>query len=609
MFASVEKYSGPAKVLLGLIALTFVGFGVSTVAAPGSDYVVKVGDSKISRQDVQQALRNAQSGGQAADLTEDSVFQGLVQRAYLIEGAKDLGITVSLDQIKQTIVDEPSFHDEQGRFSQEKLNQYLASAGLSEDQLVEDIRRQFMLQNLTNLMQAGNLVSDAQAKQLVNLMQAERTVRSASFDPRAYLAAVKTDDAALKAYYEAEKANYTLPQAVKFEYVSLSLADLAAKQQVSEEEAKKAFEAQNSSGAGKKQVAHIMLNLPADAAEAAKVRAEAEQLLAQLKAQPARFAELARTKSQDESSAATGGSLGAVGKDSPLPEDFKNAVLKLNSGDIALVPSSGALHIVKIEGAAAADFAQERAGLIEQLKRQKAQQQFAQAREKLAEEAFNGNDNLAVVAQKLGLKLEKNDVWLSRDEALKLGMPEALAAALFSEESLKNRRNSEPVNIGNDTVQVVRVSDVRQEKQVPYEEVKEDVRAAYVMAQAQKTAQEKAEQALLDLKGGEAVKLPWSPVEKLSADKAREVLPPQAFNELIKARPKDGKPAYVLLSDLPVLVLVEVQAVTLPGNTQAGLPDAKMLLQQRESDSVFNWVSAYWQAKIKKEQGAQKLGS
>ncbi|WP_274571482.1 SurA N-terminal domain-containing protein [Neisseria leonii] len=609
MFASVEKYSGPAKVLLGLIALTFVGFGVSTVAAPGSDYVVKVGDSKISQQDVQQALRNAQSGGQAADLTEDSVFQGLVQRAYLIEGAKDLGITVSLDQIKQTIVDEPFFHDEQGRFSQEKLNQYLASAGLSEDQLVEDIRRQFMLQNLTNLMQAGNLVSDAQAKQLVNLMQAERTVRSASFDPRAYLAAVKTDDAALKAYYEAEKANYTLPQAVKFEYVSLSLADLAAKQQVSEEEAKKAFEAQNSSGAGKKQVAHIMLNLPADAAEAAKVRAEAEQLLEQLKAQPARFAELARTKSQDEGSAATGGSLGAVGKDSPLPEDFKNAVLKLNSGDIALVPSSGALHIVKIEGAAAADFAQERAGLIEQLKRQKAQQQFAQAREKLAEEAFNGNDNLAVVAQKMGLKLEKNDVWLSRSEALKLGMPEALAAALFSEESLKNRRNSEPVNIGNDTVQVVRVSDVRQEKQVPYEEVKEDVRAAYVMAQAQKNAQEKAEQALLDLKGGEAVKLPWSPVEKLSADKAREVLPPQAFNELIKARPKDGKPAYVLLSDLPVPVLVEVQAVTLPGNTQAGLPDAKMLLQQRESDSVFNRVSAYWQAKIKKEQGAQKLGS
>ncbi|WP_373823546.1 SurA N-terminal domain-containing protein, partial [Neisseria dentiae] len=48
MFVAVEKYKTPAKILLGLIALTFVGFGVSTVAAPGSDYIVKVGDQKVS---------------------------------------------------------------------------------------------------------------------------------------------------------------------------------------------------------------------------------------------------------------------------------------------------------------------------------------------------------------------------------------------------------------------------------------------------------------------------------------------------------------------------------------------------------------------------------
>ena len=47
MFSAVEKYNGPAKIMLGLIALTFIGFGASTVAAPGSDYIVKVGDEKI----------------------------------------------------------------------------------------------------------------------------------------------------------------------------------------------------------------------------------------------------------------------------------------------------------------------------------------------------------------------------------------------------------------------------------------------------------------------------------------------------------------------------------------------------------------------------------
>lgn len=609
MFASVEKYSGPAKVLLGLIALTFIGFGVSTVAAPGSDYVVKVGDTKVSQQDVQLAMRNAQAGGQAADLTEDSVFQGLVQRAYLLEGAKDLGIGVSLEQIKQVIVDDPTFHDEQGRFSQEKLNQYLASAGMSEDQLVEDVRRQFELQNLNNLLQAGNLVSDAQAKQLVNLLQAERTLRSVTFDPRAFAGQVKADDAALKAYYDAHQADYTLPQAVKFEYVSLSLADLAAKQSVSEEEAKKAFDAQNGADSGQKQVAHIMLNLPQDAAEAAKVREAAQKLLAEVKAKPDSFAALAKARSQDEGSAAAGGNLGAVDKDSPLPDSFKSAVLPLEAGAIALVETPETLHIVKIGGQTAADFNQQRAAITAQLQQQKAQQQFAKEREAMAEEAFAANNNLGAVAQKLGLKLQKNEAWISRDEALKLGMPEALVNALFSEESLKNKRNSEPVNIGNDTVQVVRVTDVRAKEVLPFDKVKEDVRAAYVMAEATKLAQEKANQALLDLKGGEKLDLQWSPVEKMGAEQARKNLPPQAFNELVKARPSGGKPAYTLLSGLPVPVLVEVQSVTLPENAESHQAGAKMLLQQRENNSVFSHTMTYLQSKIKQQQGAQKLGS
>ena len=52
MFHTVEKYKGPAQILLGLIALTFVGFGVSTVANPDSDYIVKVGNQKISDHDL-----------------------------------------------------------------------------------------------------------------------------------------------------------------------------------------------------------------------------------------------------------------------------------------------------------------------------------------------------------------------------------------------------------------------------------------------------------------------------------------------------------------------------------------------------------------------------
>ena len=85
MFASIEKYNGPAKVLLGLIALTFVGFGVSTVAAPGSDYIAKVGDEKISDHALNVALQNAQAAGDNSG--RDVIFNSLLQRAYLTREA------------------------------------------------------------------------------------------------------------------------------------------------------------------------------------------------------------------------------------------------------------------------------------------------------------------------------------------------------------------------------------------------------------------------------------------------------------------------------------------------------------------------------------------
>ncbi len=76
MFVAVEKYKTPAKILLGLIALTFVGFGVSTVAAPGSDYIVKVGGQKVSEHQLNTAVQNMQAAGGSE--SRDAVFNALV---------------------------------------------------------------------------------------------------------------------------------------------------------------------------------------------------------------------------------------------------------------------------------------------------------------------------------------------------------------------------------------------------------------------------------------------------------------------------------------------------------------------------------------------------
>ena len=99
--------------MLALIALTFVGFGVSTIS-PGSDYIVKIGDRKINTYDVQRAAHNMNGDDKDA-------LNNLIRRAYMLEGAKQIGIGVSSDLLKQAVVDDPSFHDEEGRFSEEKF--------------------------------------------------------------------------------------------------------------------------------------------------------------------------------------------------------------------------------------------------------------------------------------------------------------------------------------------------------------------------------------------------------------------------------------------------------------------------------------------------------
>lgn len=507
MFHSIEKYRTPAQVLLGLIALTFVGFGVSTVSHPGSDYIVQVGDEKISDHSINAAMQNEQATGGSP--SRDAVFQSLLQRAYLKQGAKLMGISVSQEQIKQIIVDDPNFHDASGKFSHALLSQYLSQRHMSEDQFVEEIRDQFALQNLVNLVQNGVLVSDAQAEQLVKLTQVNRTIRSHTFNPDEFIGQVKAADADLQKFYNANKKDYLLPQAVKLEYVALNLKDFADKQTVSETEVKNAYEER-------------MARLPAEGEK----------------------------------------------------------------------PS----------------FEKEKAAVENELKMKKAVADFNKAKEKLGDDAFNHPSSLDEAAKNSGLKVETQETWLSRQDAQMSGMPENLINAVFSDDVLKKKHNSEVLTINSETAWVVRAKEVREEKTLPFEEAKDAVRQAYIRTEAAKLAENKAKEVLAQLNGGKAADVKWSEVSVLGAQQARQSMPPESYTELLKAKPANGKPAYVRLTGLPAPVIVEVQAITPPKDIAAQLPPAKQALAQQQSANTFDLLIRYFNGKIKQTKGAQSVG-
>ena len=551
MFSAVEKYNGPAKIMLGLIALTFIGFGASTVAAPGSDYIVKVGDEKISTQNVQAAVRE-----EGLESNQDALTV-LTDRAYLYEGARAMGINVSLEQLKQVIMDDKGFQDENGRFNEQKFRNFLAQSGMTEDQLIEKLRHQFELQNVANLAANGNIVSSQQLERIAKLMQAEREIRTAVVDPRNFAAGVKVDDAALKAYYDKDKSKYLIPKAVKFEYIELSAKTLADRQTVSEEEVKKAFAEQQSSAQPKQEVSHIMFALT-QGGDKAKIKAEAEKVLAEAKAAPDNFASLAQKYSQDTATAQSGGALGVVDKSSALPEEFKAAIAKLNKGDIALVESTAGFHVVRITNTQGQQtFDQAKASLEAELKQKKAQQALAQMRQTLSQTTFDFPDSLKAAAEKTGLPIQSHNEWLSRQNAVQQNIPAEWLEVLFSDEVFKKKHNSDVITVG-DTSWVLRATETREESTPAFEQVKEQVRTAYVNSESAKAAMEQAKKLLAELQKGGKPELAWSEKETLSASDARLRLSPQALAALAKAHPTDGKPAYALLEGQPAPLLVEV---------------------------------------------------
>ena len=602
MFSAVEKYNGPAKIMLGLIALTFIGFGASTVAAPGSDYIVKVGDEKISTQNVQAAVRE-----EGLESNQDALTV-LTDRAYLYEGARAMGINVSLEQLKQVIMDDKGFQDENGRFNEQKFRNFLAQSGMTEDQLIEKLRHQFELQNVANLAANGNIVSSQQLERIAKLMQAEREIRTAVVDPRNFAAGIKVDDAALKAYYDKDKSKYLIPKAVKFEYIELSAKTLADRQTVSEEEVKKAFAEQQSSAQPKQEVSHIMFALT-QGGDKAKIKAEAEKVLAEAKAAPDNFAALAQKYSQDTATAQSGGALGVVDKSSALPEEFKAAIAKLNKGDIALVESTAGFHIVRITNTQGQQsFDEAKASLEAELKQKKAQQALAQMRQTLSQTTFDFPDSLKAAAEKTGLPIQSHNEWLSRQNAVQQNIPAEWLEVLFSDEVFKKKHNSDVITVG-DTSWVLRATETQEESTPAFEQVKEQVRTAYVNSESAKAAMEQAKKLLAELQKGGKPELAWSEKETLSASDARLRLSPQALAALAKAHPTDGKPAYALLEGQPAPLLVEVLSSKVQ---KADADESKKLkneLAQRTGVGMYTGLLTYLKTNIPLKQGAQKLDS
>src|SRR5438128_2640496 len=178
----------------------------------------------------------------------------------------------------------------------------------------------------------------------------------------------------------------------------------------------------------------------------AQQRERAEQIHSRARKSPGSFAELAKKNSDDPGSASKGGDLGFFSR-GMMVRPFEDAAFRLKPNQISdLVESDFGFHIIRITGVKAGkmkSLEEARPEIERELKRQRAGRRFAEAAETFSNLVYEQADSLKPAAERFKLPIQiARGITRQAASVPALNHPKLLAA-LFADDSIKNRRNTE----------------------------------------------------------------------------------------------------------------------------------------------------------------------
>ena len=566
MFDLVTKHKRIAQFILALIMVPFAFFGVDYYfrGTGGAGEVATFEGGRITEaefanaiRDQQEQLRRSAQGVDPAIFDNPEVRFNLVQRLVrerLVEkkGA-DLHFRVSNSDVFDRIAADPRFQ-EGGRFSLDLYKGLLRQAGINEPAFEESIRRQIQSERIVDPIARGSVVPQASAVAYVNHVEQQREAEYANIDVDAFVKGVSVDEAQEKAFYDANAAAFRTPEEAKFEYVVLTQDALLAQTGVTPEEVKAQYDsaAKTYRQEEQRQAAHILITVKPDASEAERAAAKkiAEEIAAQAKANPSKFAELAKQRSQDPGSAAQGGDLGSNPRGT-MVKAFDDAVFSMKPGEIeGPVQSEFGYHVIQLKGITPEKmraFDEVRAQIETDLKRQKVGQKFASAADQFQNLVYEQADSLAPVAKALGLTIQTSPL-VTRAQAQQIAMGSGkLVQALYSPESIAAKRNTDAIEVGNGAMMAARILDYKPSAVRPFAEVKAEIHKQLVQQAASELAQKAGREKLALLEAGKSDKeagLTFSKPVLLMRNRPQQGFTNEGITRIFQADPTK-LPAYI----------------------------------------------------------------
>jgi|SaaInlStandDraft_2_1057019.scaffolds.fasta_scaffold22091_2 peptidyl-prolyl cis-trans isomerase D len=555
MFDFVHRRKRVVQVIMLIAVLPFLFWGLESYQnQDGEDYIAIVSGEKIHRQEFDQSLRNRYHAmrdamGDSFDIAmlddprvRASVLEELIQTRLLNQEAVRLGFAIKDSQLVSALQSVPQFQQD-NEFSNQLYRELLRDQGMEVVRFETNIRQEMMRNQVIDGYLKNGFISNTVAKNIMRLSGEKREISSVHIDPAQFASKVKPSNDEIKEYYGNHQADFKRPEEIQVEYLVLSVDDLAKNIQVSSEETKKYFEEHKAEFGQieERQASHILLSAPATASNAdkEKARSKAEELLLQIKQAPQNFAKFAKEHSQDAGSSDKGGDLGFFGRNT-MDKVFEDEVFQMEKEEIRGPIQTGfGFHIIKLSAIKKGkniNFDEVKDEVENKLRRQKSNKDFGEKAEEFRNIVYEENESFQLAVETLKLSIQKSG-WISRAGGKEPYFTNTkLLQIMFSEDAIKNRNNSEAVQITPDILISVRVLDHKPAAMLSIAEAKEKILQILENKKASDQALKDGKEKLARLQKGEKDIVKWAPNQTVARNDPKG-LEEDVLRAVFKAKP------------------------------------------------------------------------
>ncbi|MEE9309916.1 MAG: SurA N-terminal domain-containing protein [Cocleimonas sp.] len=561
-----------AYAIVGFIAVPFALFGISSYLGGGSSLVAAVvNGEEIPAQQVQnrvlqqrQRLTQMFGGklppGFSDKVIKEQALEQIVNATLLRQESANGGYRASNQEVYDLISEDGRFQKD-GVFDAATYERVLTSQRNNKANYEAAVRNAISNQQFSQGVSSAAFLPTTEVARYQQLQNQTRSAETYTFKKSDFASDVSVADDEIKTHYGKNAANYKTTEKLKLSYVLLKQDDLAKKVEVSDDILRGFYDenADRYIDPEQRKLAHILVKIDdsegADAIKNAEVKAQA--LSDQIKAGTKTFEELATNNSDDSATAKKSGEIGLIvqGDMGPL---FEKEAFSLNKGAVSgVVQAEAGFEIIKVLDIIASkqkSYDDVKAEIEKTYRNDEAEKLFLDNSDKLQTLAFENESNLDMAADAVGLKVETSD-WINRGSAPTpaglLSSPKLLQAA-FSDDVLKQGKNSELIEIDGTTVAVIRLEEHKLPEQKPQADVNDEIKISLTDQKLRKLLIEKGEAALKAIQisgdwsavssvGGSAANIEKADAIKRSDRKLTPVLVAKLFS---MAKPQDGKKSF-----------------------------------------------------------------